>query len=299
MSIGKVFISHSGKDKPFVDRLVSDLASHGVPVWYDKLDMKIGDSIPQKINEALLEAKYFLIVLSPNALESRWVKEELNAALMRQIASGGTFLLPVLYQECEIPPLLKHRNFADFRESYDKGIQDILTVWNTDTRASTGVQNKTLYPWPDQEISDSNFIYLYSTRFDKFFRMSCEWDWTINYCIQYIVETLKLPWEKNIPELGMKWSFSYGLIHEDQAIDLSTTLKGAGIVLGSVIKINISGVYEDLYEKELNEMWKGNKIYEIGGAMRRQAFLREAIASRGSLTQSALKKIADSCFSHV
>ena len=49
---GKVFVSHAGKDKDFVDRLVSDLAAHGVPVWYDKLDVRLGDSIPGKINEA-------------------------------------------------------------------------------------------------------------------------------------------------------------------------------------------------------------------------------------------------------
>jgi len=47
-----------------VDRLVSDLAAHAIPVWYDKLDVRLGDSIPGKINSGISEAKYFLIVLS-------------------------------------------------------------------------------------------------------------------------------------------------------------------------------------------------------------------------------------------
>jgi hypothetical protein len=76
----KVFISHASKDKNFVDRLVSDLAARGVPVWYDKLDVRLGDSIPGKINSGISEAKYFLIVLSPAAVKSKWVQEELNAA---------------------------------------------------------------------------------------------------------------------------------------------------------------------------------------------------------------------------
>lgn len=64
-SSGKIFISHASKDKKFVDRLVSDLAAHGVPVWYDKLDVRLGDSIPGKINSGISEAKYFLTVISP------------------------------------------------------------------------------------------------------------------------------------------------------------------------------------------------------------------------------------------
>ncbi|MGQ0593267.1 MAG: toll/interleukin-1 receptor domain-containing protein [Gammaproteobacteria bacterium] len=60
--IGKVFVSHSSVDKPFVDRLVADLAAREIPVWYDKLDMRVGDSVTGSINEGLARAKYFLIV---------------------------------------------------------------------------------------------------------------------------------------------------------------------------------------------------------------------------------------------
>lgn len=132
----KVFISHASKDKKFVDRLVSDLAARGVPVWYDKLDVRLGDSIPGKINSEISEAKYFLIVLSPAAAKSKWVQEELNAALMRQVASAGTFLLPVLIEDCDVPPLLGHRRFADFREDYEAGLEELSEVFGRDTRAA-------------------------------------------------------------------------------------------------------------------------------------------------------------------
>ncbi len=61
---GKVFVSHASADKPFVDRLVADLATRGISVWYDKLDLRLGESIPGSINTGLLESKYFAIVLS-------------------------------------------------------------------------------------------------------------------------------------------------------------------------------------------------------------------------------------------
>ena len=101
--IGKVFVSHSSADKSFVDRLVADLAIREIPVWYDKFDIQIGDSVPGTINSALTTSKYFLIVLSKSSAGSRWVQEELNAALMQQVMSGGTFILPILIEDCEVP----------------------------------------------------------------------------------------------------------------------------------------------------------------------------------------------------
>jgi hypothetical protein len=101
--IGKVFVSHASADKPFVDQLVADLAARSIPVWYDKLDLRVGESVPGAINAGLSDSKYFAIVLSKASVASSWVREELNAALMTQVAKGGTFILPLLLQDCAIP----------------------------------------------------------------------------------------------------------------------------------------------------------------------------------------------------
>src|SRR5438094_511870 len=114
-------------------------------------------------------AKYFLIVLSPHSATSAWVREELNSALMMQVAAGGTFIIPVLLADCEIPPLLSHRRFADFRQDYDGALSELLSLWNTDHSVSAQMENKALYPWPDIETSDAEHVYLHSSRFDKFF----------------------------------------------------------------------------------------------------------------------------------
>jgi hypothetical protein len=296
---GKVFVSHSSKDKAFVDHIVSDLAAHQISVWYDKLDIKIGDSIPGKINAGLSDAKYFLIVLSPDSVTSLWVQEELNAALMRQITSNGTFLIPILFRDCEIPPLLAHRRYVDFRSNYNDGLTEILSLWGKDTEAVSSAGNKPLFPWPDLDVPDTEFVYLYSTRFDKFFRMNCELSWTVDYTIDYITSVLDLPWNKELPNLGMQWSFSYGLVFGNEKISLSKTLHDVGICNGSTLQISISGTYEDLYEKELKAMWDGSKMYEVTGAIRRETMLRQAIEDRGSLTSERLREIAKSCFAHV
>jgi len=297
--VGKVFISHSSVDKPFVDRLVTDLANRQIPVWYDKLEMTVGDSVPGNINEGFGTSKYFLIVLSKSSVSSPWVREELNAALMRQVAKGGTFVLSVLLEDCDVPPLLQHRRYADFRSDYERGLSELLEVWGKDRDATLVVKEKPLYPWPDVEAPDQDFVYLHSTRFDKFFRMACDLSSTAGRTIDYIVETLKLPWNQDVPQLGMKWSFSYRLIVNDKGINLSTPLRDAGVSIGSVLEMGIDGTYEDIWQKELKKMWDGTKMYEMGGAMRRQMELREHIAVRGVLTSGRLRELADACFAHV
>jgi len=194
---------------------------------------------------------------------------------------------------------LRHRRYADFRSDYASGLADLLGVWGKDREMTSIVNGQPLYPWPDVAASDEEFVYLHSTRFDKFFRMSCDLSRTADWAINYIVETLRLPWNHEVSQLGMKWSFSYRLILGEKGISLSMALRDAGVSLGSVLKLGINGTYEDLWERELKEMWDGTKMYEVGGAMRRDAELRQRIRDRGSLTSRRLREVANACFAHI
>src|ERR1044072_948123 len=118
---------------------------------------------------------------------------------MRQIISNGTFLIPVLIKDCVIPPLLAHRRYADFRLSYEKGLGEVLSIWGKDADAIEKIGNKPLFPWPNVEISDEEFVYLHSTRFDKSFRMNCELHWTVVQTLHHIIDTLDLPGNKELP----------------------------------------------------------------------------------------------------
>ena len=179
------------------------------------------------------------------------------------------------------------------------GLQELLSLWGKDVAACDVVKADRVYPWPDIEISDRTFIYLHSKRFDKFFRMSCSLSWTADRTIEYLVQTLALPWSKELPELGMRWSFSYGLLYSNETIPLSKELAQAGVAVGSVVQIRISGTYEDLFERERMEM--SSKVYLMTAEMMEKIRKRdEAIADglnlRGALTQARLKEIADQCF---
>ena len=69
--MSKVFISYSSSDKNFVEKLSKDLNELGIGVWFDKLEIKVGDSIVEKINKGISENDYLAIVLSPDSVNSK------------------------------------------------------------------------------------------------------------------------------------------------------------------------------------------------------------------------------------
>lgn len=123
-----IFLSHTSIDKPFVEKLAKDLKRLGVNVWFDKWDIKVGDSITWKIEEGIGENEFFGIVLSPEALDSEWVKNELSAAWVKQTNGRKVVVLPILYRDCSIPSFLADRKYADFREDYQVGFEELATV---------------------------------------------------------------------------------------------------------------------------------------------------------------------------
>lgn len=124
----KVFLSHSHSDKPFVEKLKSDLEKHGISTWYDNRDLDIGDIISDVLSQGIKQSWCFLIVVSPQSVNSNWVKYELDEAYDAHISKGKR-ILPVLIgnlSDEEIPQRLKKHLWADFRnesqyhEAFDK-----------------------------------------------------------------------------------------------------------------------------------------------------------------------------------
>lgn len=124
-----IFLSHTGDDKPFVRRLRDDLMAHGVPgVWLDEAEINIGDSLIAKIEEGMTKSRYIAVVLSTKSINAPWVKRELDIAINREIASGEVVVLPLLYEECELPEFLKGKLYADFSkpEDYEEVLGKLL-----------------------------------------------------------------------------------------------------------------------------------------------------------------------------
>ena len=104
----KAFISHASEDKPrFVESFATLLREFGVDAWLDKWEMQPGDSLVDRIfEEGIKSTDAFVVVLSQNSVDKPWVREELNAGVVKRI-SGKCKVIPVVIDECDVPECLK------------------------------------------------------------------------------------------------------------------------------------------------------------------------------------------------
>jgi hypothetical protein len=121
-----VFLCHASADKPFVRQVCNDLAEAGHKVWMDEFEIAVGDSIVEKINEATNNADALVLFVSASAVSSDWVKREWQSALARQLSGTPIRILPAVIEECQHPSLLSDIKYADFRSSYQAGLEGLL-----------------------------------------------------------------------------------------------------------------------------------------------------------------------------
>jgi len=124
----KLFISYSSHDKKIAQKIAKSLKNRGYRVWLDEWEIRVGDSIIDKIGKGIIGSDFLLILLSKKSVESKWVKQELNVAKMNEINKNKVFILPVLIEDCNIPSMISDKKYANLRVSYRRGISEILKV---------------------------------------------------------------------------------------------------------------------------------------------------------------------------
>lgn len=76
-----IFVSHSKADHEWCVDLVRVLTAAGYDVWYDSTSLTPGVSWIRTIEREIIQRDYFILVDSPDALDSDWVREEIELAL--------------------------------------------------------------------------------------------------------------------------------------------------------------------------------------------------------------------------
>jgi tetratricopeptide (TPR) repeat protein len=128
-----VFLSHSSKDKPFVRDLADALEVGGeIKVWLDEREIEYGQNIVLKIADGL-DADFVLLILSPDSVDSKWVKEEWTDAYWDQVENQHVKVAGVLYRDCRIPRLLRNKKYFDLMTNQPEGFR-LIKTWLLDQR---------------------------------------------------------------------------------------------------------------------------------------------------------------------
>jgi TIR domain len=109
----RVFISHASEDKErFVLPFAQQLRAEGVDAWVDQWEMLPGDSLVRKIfTEGLDKADAVVVILSRVSITKAWVREELDAAVVKRI-NDDSRLIPIVLDDLdvktEVPASVRH-----------------------------------------------------------------------------------------------------------------------------------------------------------------------------------------------
>lgn len=88
-----VFISYSDKDKDFVNTVAEALTKNDIDVWLDKRKITIGDDYLLNISNGIKKSRFFLLIVSKNTEDSRFVGIETGMWLQKYSFQILRFLL--------------------------------------------------------------------------------------------------------------------------------------------------------------------------------------------------------------
>lgn len=114
------FITYSRSDAGIALQVASYLKSRGSDVWIDQLDIPSGTHWDSAVESALKRCEAVLVLLSPHAVQSPHVLDEIAFALDNQKT-----VLPVLLGSCEKPLRLHRLQHIDFRAGDQKTLDQI------------------------------------------------------------------------------------------------------------------------------------------------------------------------------
>jgi hypothetical protein len=111
-----VFISYRRKDSEFVQQLHQELTNRGISAWFDKESIEVADHWRTSIAEGIRACKVFVLVLSPDAVESVNIRKEVDLA-----ERHGKKIIPLMWRKTDIPVAFEYAlagiQWIDFNET--------------------------------------------------------------------------------------------------------------------------------------------------------------------------------------
>ncbi len=105
----KVFLSHVRKDNRLAYQLAEQLTGAGFSVWLPDEHISLGDNWAKKVGRALDDAELMVVLLTPKALESDLVRQDIEFALGSRRYEGRVFSVfvgPTMHAGKDIPWIL-------------------------------------------------------------------------------------------------------------------------------------------------------------------------------------------------
>lgn len=111
------FISYSSNDREKATRLVKELQSSGLSIWFDEDQIYPGDDLITRMRGGISECKHYVLCISPSFEKKppqSWVKQEMRMAMLKEYSHAANCIIPVRIKSGgALPVELGGRAYAD------------------------------------------------------------------------------------------------------------------------------------------------------------------------------------------
>jgi len=153
----RIFLSHSSHYKPMLRELRAKLPEH-INAWIDEDRLLVGDNLSNSLQNAITkETDFVVLFVDEQAMQSPWVKREVEWALGVEQSIGRTFVLPIVLDsqawERFEPAEFKKRKYISCRDFTQNGIEALAQNLSGQLFAwlSRDLENARLVPEPEED----------------------------------------------------------------------------------------------------------------------------------------------------
>ena len=139
----QVFVSYATEDAQFAHRLADDLQRLGIQVWIAPESIHPGEGWVRAIERGLAESSHVVVVLTPAALESKWVRKETDVTIAQE-RKGRIQVIPLDVEPCEVPLLLGSYQMVSFRRDYEAGLSQLASILDLRATARPTIMGRRL-----------------------------------------------------------------------------------------------------------------------------------------------------------
>lgn len=112
-------LSFAGEERSYVEQVAKELSKKGVKVFYDSYEQSElwGKDLYQHLNDIYRnKCKFCIVFISKNYANKLWTRHELEAAQARAFRENAEYILPVKFDDTELPGINPTTGYLSNRE---------------------------------------------------------------------------------------------------------------------------------------------------------------------------------------
>lgn len=130
-----VALSYAGEQRPYVERVATRLAAHGISHYYDRANPTLlwGKNLVETLQQIYeKDSASVVLFVSAEYAEKQWTRHERRAALSRAVREARTYVLPARFDDTELPGLVTDVVYAELGTMEAEVFADEIVRWLRD-----------------------------------------------------------------------------------------------------------------------------------------------------------------------